>query len=668
MNATPLYNSRIFNTYLKYLKKKHPHVDTNRLLEHAGIKPYEVADESHWFTQEQANRFHEILTSLTGNANIAREAGRYAAGPESIGVMRQYILGFLNPAKVYEIIEKAARQFTRSTTFTYKKIDSKKIEITATPLEGVTEQPFQCENRMGHFESIALVFNNRTPKIEHPECVFKGGKMCRYIISWESNLLSIFRRLRNILAIMVPAAGITLTLLLPFSTAMAFLFPAAAALFLLAFYCDFITKKELRSSLMNRESTHDELLKQMEINYNQSQMINEIGQAISRQVRVESILKIVIRIFKNRLDFDRGMLLLKDAGENRLTFQTVFGYTRKELQIVKKYEFNIGRSKSMDIFASSFAEKKPYLINDVNSEERNLSSRSIRLFRELGAHSFICCPIVCNREPIGILAVDNVKTKRPLIQSDLRLLMGIASVIGIGIKNTELYGAMSQQMKSILQVLAASIDARDPYTAGHSEKVTEYSLGICRELNIPHEYTEIVGIAASLHDYGKIGISDSLLKKQGRLKKNERKIIETHAEKTRKILEQVNFVGRYNQIPEIAGAHHEKIDGSGYPRGLKGAQIPLGSKIIAVADFFEAITAKRHYRDPLPIAEAYDLLNSESGKHFDGKIVNAFLNYYKKTRIREDYNSLLGDLDRETDRTKRRLILEKIENLRQGLR
>jgi len=225
---------------------------------------------------------------------------------------------------------------------------------------------------------------------------------------------------------------------------------------------------------------------------------------------------------------------------------------------------------------------------------------------------------------------------------------------------------MSQQMKSILQVLAASIDARDPYTAGHSEKVTEYSLGICRELNIPHEYTEIVGIAASLHDYGKIGISDSLLKKHGRLKKKEREIIETHAEKTRKILEQVNFVGKYNQIPEIAGAHHEKIDGSGYPRGLKGAQIPLGSKIIAVADFFEAVTAKRHYRDPLPITEAYDLLSSESGKHFDRKIVEAFLNYFKKTRIREEYNSLIEDLDREPDRTKRRLILEKIENLRHG--
>ena len=310
----------------------------------------------------------------------------------------------------------------------------------------------------------------------------------------------------------------------------------------------------------------------MDINYNNSLMINEIGQAISKQISIESILEIVIHIFKNRLDYDRGMLLLKNGKNNTLTFQTGFGYTQEQLKILKKAEFKIGKSKSRDIFISSFNERKPYLINDIYSAEENLSPRSIQFFREMGTRTFICCPIVCNREAIGILAVDNVKTKRPFINSDLRLLMGITSVIGIGIKNAELYDAMSQQLKSILKVLGASIDARDQYTAGHSEKVTEYALGICREMKIPHDYTEIVGIAASLHDYGKIGISDSLLKKKGRLKDKEREIIETHAEKTREILQQVNFVGKYTEIPDIAGSHHEKLDGSGYPRGLKGSE------------------------------------------------------------------------------------------------
>ena len=98
MDSTPLYNSRIVNTYIKYIKKCYEHININELLEYAKMEPYEVADQNHWFTQEQINLFHEKLTEMTGSTNIAREAGRYAASPESIGVMRQYVLGMINPS------------------------------------------------------------------------------------------------------------------------------------------------------------------------------------------------------------------------------------------------------------------------------------------------------------------------------------------------------------------------------------------------------------------------------------------------------------------------------------------------------------------------------------------------------------------------------------------
>ena len=123
------------------------------------------------------------------------------------------------------------------------------------------------------------------------------------------------------------------------------------------------------------------------------------------------------------------------------------------------------------------------------------------------------------------------------------LLMGVASVLGMSIRNAELHEQRTRQLKSILKALAASIDARDPYTAGHSEKVTEYAVGICKEMNMPPDYTEVVAVAASLHDYGKIGISDALLKKEGLLTDDEYETIKTHAVKTRKILEQIDFHG-----------------------------------------------------------------------------------------------------------------------------
>jgi HD-GYP domain-containing protein (c-di-GMP phosphodiesterase class II) len=283
------------------------------------------------------------------------------------------------------------------------------------------------------------------------------------------------------------------------------------------------------------------------------------------------------------------------------------------------------------VFVVSFKEQKPFLVNDINEIQDNLSLRSLAFAKKAGTQSFICCPIVCDGESIGVLAVDNLKTKRPLVQSDMSLLMGISSFVGISIRNAELFDSMTQQFSSLLQVMAASIDARDPLTAGHSENVTKYAMGICQELGLSKDYTEVVRVAASLHDYGKIGIPDALLKKPGRLTDQEYEIIKTHTTKTKTILAQVNFEGMFIDVPEIAGSHHEKIDGSGYPNGLKGEEIPYGAQIISVADFFEAITAKRHYRAPMPLDKAFALLYEEKSVHFEDKIVDAFTRYYVKT-------------------------------------
>ena len=255
----------------------------------------------------------------------------------------------------------------------------------------------------------------------------------------------------------------------------------------------------------------------------------------------------------------------------------------------------------------------------------------MEFLKSTGSKSFVCCPIIYEKNSLGVLVVDNIEKKRALTQTDISLLMGIAPQIGISINNALLIEQQKQQFNSILRVLAASIDARDPLTAGHSEKVTEYSLGIARELGISEDYCEVIGIAGLLHDYGKLGVRDDILKKPGVLTTEEHSGIKSHASKTKSILDQMNFNGNYSEIPLLAGAHHEKIDGSGYPNGLKGEEIPLGARIIAVADVFEALTAKRHYRDPMPVDEAIRHLREGINTSFDQKIVEAFIKYYQKT-------------------------------------
>ena len=275
------------------------------------------------------------------------------------------------------------------------------------------------------------------------------------------------------------------------------------------------------------------------------------------------------------------------------------------------------------------------MINDIEEIKENLSPHSMEFAKRIGSRSFICCPIIYEEESLGILAVDNIKTKRPLIQSDINLLMGIAPAIGVGIHNAMLIEAKEHQFRSMLKALAASIDARDPLTAGYSEKVTEYAVGICNEMGLPKDYCEMIRVASLLHDYGKIGIKDDILKKNTALSVEEHEEIKSHAEKTREILEKINFEGIYKEIPEIASSHHEKIDGSGYPKGLKGEEIPIGAKIIAVADFFEAITSKRHYRNPMSLDAAFGLLIDKSDIYFDRSVIEAFIRHYKKVESRK---------------------------------
>ena len=157
-------------------------------------------------------------------------------------------------------------------------------------------------------------------------------------------------------------------------------------------------------------------------------------------------------------------------------------------------------------------------------------------------------------------------------------------------------------------------------------------MGICRQLFLSPEFCNVIRVAALLHDYGKLGVPDIILNKKGSLTAEEYEVVKAHSGRTTEILSKIDFQGMYCEVPDIAGSHHEKLDGSGYPKGLKGAEIPLGARIIAVADYFEAVTARRHYHEPIPASEAFILLREEVAKgHLEVTLVDAMIAYYTRT-------------------------------------
>ena len=182
-----------------------------------------------------------------------------------------------------------------------------------------------------------------------------------------------------------------------------------------------------------------------------------------------------------------------------------------------------------------------------------------------------------------------------------------------------------------IQMLAGAVDEKDPYTRGHSDRVTRYSLLIAKNMNLPSSFMEILQISAQLHDVGKIGIEDHILKKPGALTEEEFEVMKTHTTKGANILRPVTQLAE--MLPGIE-LHHEALDGRGYPYGLTGDQIPLLARVIAVADTFDALTTNRPYQQAHTPDQALQIIKNLAGKRLDPACVNALLAVYERGEIK----------------------------------
>ena len=182
-----------------------------------------------------------------------------------------------------------------------------------------------------------------------------------------------------------------------------------------------------------------------------------------------------------------------------------------------------------------------------------------------------------------------------------------------------------------IQMLAGAVDEKDPYTRGHSDRVTRYSLMIGKEMNLPAAFMETLQISAQLHDVGKIGIEDRILKKPGALTAEEFEVMKTHTTKGANILRPVTQLAE--MLPGIE-LHHEALDGRGYPYGLQGDQIPLLARVIAVADTFDALTTNRPYQHAHTPEEAFKIIQNLAGKRLDPEPVAALMAVYARGEIR----------------------------------
>jgi len=502
---TPLYSTKIAKNYVEYLEKYYPEVNIKSILEYAGLTTYQLEDAGYWLTQGQVNRFHKILFDKTKNPDLPKEVGRYVSLSKTSGPMRKLMLGFITPMAAYSLLEKSYPQMSRSCTLSTRNISSNKVEIIVKPKPGVIENASQCQNRIGTFETIARLFTNQYPKIEHPICTHTGGDHCRYIITWRDTPFFLWKKIRNY--------GILFSLL--FGSALFFFLPVTHWLLSVSFlmvlmmsialHTERTGKKELAETLKSEGDLASTLIDQTNLRYNESLLIQEIGQAASSILDIDKLLKYAMETLEKRLDFDRGMIMLANKERTRLVYTVGYGYNPELEEFIRKIDFNLDKPHSKGEFVVSFREQEPFLINDVKDIERHLSKKTLEFAKKMGTRSFICVPIVYEGKSEGILAVDNVQTKKPFSQSDLSLLLGIAPQIGISINNARAYQlvresrerfrALSENAPDI--IFTVGIDGAFTYINPSWEKI------------LGHTKDEVVG--KHFNDFVKEGDADNFI-------------------------------------------------------------------------------------------------------------------------------------------------------------
>jgi HD-GYP domain-containing protein (c-di-GMP phosphodiesterase class II) len=310
------------------------------------------------------------------------------------------------------------------------------------------------------------------------------------------------------------------------------------------------------------------------------------------------------------LDAQRGAIVLADGPKGELQLRA----------LATGRGDPAGRTNfSQSLAQRSFSRGESILCCSVDNDPELAAAQSIH---DGAMASILCVLLRTPRRPLGVLHLDRSYWQKPFTEDDLHLADALAASVSAGIESAQLLRKQKQLFRDTIKVLAQTVEMRDDYTGKHTDRVTRYSVLIGQQLNLSEEDLDLIDMGTPLHDIGKIGIDDAILRKPGRLTPEEFEIMKTHTVKGAIILGTIQDLVK---VVPIARSHHEQWNGSGYPDGLAGAAIPRLARIVSVADAFDAMTSDRPYRKGMSTDIAFAEVKKQSGKQFDPECAAAFL-------------------------------------------
>lgn len=366
--------------------------------------------------------------------------------------------------------------------------------------------------------------------------------------------------------------------------------------------------------LMLEQSVGD----QLKLKQSQLRALMSVGQVINSSLGLRRVLEEVMDSLISLMRAERGFLMLREPN-GELVVRIARGIAHVSLD---EEAFIVSRSVVRKVVESN----APVLTTNAQADPRFDAQMSIAAYQ---LRSILCVPLKLKNELIGVLYVDNRAHAGIFKENDLELISGFADQAAVAIDSARLFEDLQDSHRELERAYQATLegwvralDLRDKETEGHTQRVTILTHRLARSMGVND--TEIVHITrgALLHDIGKMAIPDGILLKPGQLTDEERKLIQKHPVYAYEMLSPIDFLVPAIDIPYC---HHEKWDGSGYPRGLKQDEIPFAARIFPVIDVWDALTSDRPYRKAMPHDDVRRLVRADSGKHFDPLVVEAFM-------------------------------------------
>lgn len=327
-------------------------------------------------------------------------------------------------------------------------------------------------------------------------------------------------------------------------------------------------------------------------------ILSRVGKAVASFQDIDKFLELILITTVEAIGAKNGKLMLTDEGQKQLTTKISFGKEQIQGDSLKSGEGLLG---------SVIKKGKPVILS------KSESGHGV---------SVICVPLIYSNRTNGIIVLNGKLDNQDFLEDDLFILSDLGSHISIALENYRLSKDVEKTYIETINALAMAVDARDPYTRGHSKRVGEYCVRIAKEFGLDEETIKMLMDASIVHDIGKIGIPDEILRKTTLLTQDEIKLIQQHPLIGENILRPIRT---FEKLRALIRYHHERLNGSGYPEGLTAKDLSLPLKIMIVADAFDAMTSNRPYRQAMSILEAKQELRKCSGSLFDQEVVDKFI-------------------------------------------